>query len=374
MKMKIPSAKPFFKEEEMEGILGDVKSVLMSGRLILGPKAQEFEELFARYIGVRHAISVNSCTTALEITLKYLEVKGKEVIVPTNTFVATLNSVIYAGGHPVLADINPESLCIDPQDLLKRITKKTKGIIVVHIAGLVCPQIEELKEICKEYNLFLIEDAAHAHGATLDEKKAGSFGDFGCFSFYPTKIMTTTIGGMITTNDDKLPSVAKSMRHHGQGEDLNQIVRLGNDWVMSEINAVLGLYQLKNLDSNIRRRNEIAKRYREGLKEVDSIKPFPVPKNIRHGYYKYPVLLKGDIDRADLIRVLKERYDIEVGGVYYPPCHLQPVFKRLFGYKEEMFPVAEEVLSKHICLPIYSQMKDIEVDYVLRCLKEEVKS
>lgn len=368
----LPAARPFFNDEDTPYILNEIKDVLKSGRLILGPYTQRFEKLFKEYIGVKYAISVNSCTTAMEITLKYLNVKDKEVIVPTNTFIASANSVIYAGGKPILADINPDSLCIDPEDVIKKLTHKTKGIIVVHIAGLVCPHMKELKEICEENKLFLVEDAAHAHGAMIDDKKAGSISDVGCFSFYPTKVMTTCTGGMITTNDSDLTDYAKSVRHHGQGKSLEDIKMLGNDWCMDEISAILGTYQLKGLEESIKRRNEIAKSYTKGVKKIKNITSFPVPPNIRHSYYKYATLLDEDIDKKELIRSLRIEHNIEAGTLYDPPCHLQPVYRDIFGYKEGMFPTAEKILKSQLCLPIFAQMTDEKVDYVLKCLKKEI--
>lgn len=374
IKMEVPSAKPFFKEGDIENILDEIREVLKSGRLILGTKAQKFEEMFADYIGVKHAIAVNSCTSALEAVLRYINVRDGEIIVPTNTFIASANAVVYAGGKPILADIKRETLCIDPDDVLERITPKTKGIMVVHLAGLICPQMRELREICADHNLFLIEDAAHAHGATADGKKAGSLGDFGCFSFYPTKVMTTGVGGMITMNDDKLLEFARSVRHHGQGRDLTQIENLGNDWVMSEVTAVLGIYHLKMLEESIKKRNEIAQKYTQGLKKIGCLTPITVPSNIRHSYYKYPVLLNDDIDTdaSKMEKILKEKYNIATGSLYYPPVHLQPIYKRLFGYKEGMLPVAEEVLKREICLPMFVEIDDKAINYVIASLENEV--
>lgn len=368
--MEIPSTKPFFKEEDIQAILDEVRAILHSGRLILGPYTRDFEKSFREYCGVKHAIAVSSCTAALEIALRYLDVKGKEVIVPTNTFIASSNAVLYSGGTPVLADINPDTLCLDPEDTLKRITAKTCGIIVVHIAGLICPEIDRLREICQEKGLFLLEDAAHAHGATINGKKAGSLGNIGCFSFYPTKVMTSCVGGMITTDDDGLAEYAVSLRHHGVGKDLEDVVNLGNDWLMSEIHALLGIYQVRALEANIQRRNEIAQRYVHGLSEVRTVNLLKVPPHIRHSYYKYPIRLSETVDKAKLMAVMNDRYGISLGSAYDPPCHLQPVYQRLFGFHNGMFPVAEKTLKKVVSLPMFVQMTDEEVDYVVQCLKE----
>jgi dTDP-4-amino-4,6-dideoxygalactose transaminase len=370
--MKVPSTIPFFREEEMQPILDGVRSILSSGRLILGPYTREFEKNFSEYCGVKHAIAVSSCTSALEIVLRYLNVNEKEVIVPTNTFVATCNAVIYSGGTPVLADINPDTLCIDPDSLLEKITPKTRGVIIVHISGFITNEFEKIKEICREKNLFLIEDAAHAHGAMINGRKAGSLVDAGCFSFYPTKVMTTCTGGMITTDNDGLADYAISLRHHGVGKNLNEIVNLGNDWLMDEISALLGVYQLKSLETNVKRRNEIARKYEDYLKNIEAINFFPVPPNIRYSYYKYPVLLSQDIDKKKLIEKIDRIYGISLGSVYDPPSHLQPVFQKEFSYKKGMFPNAERTLKSVVCLPMFVQMTDEQIEHVARSFKELV--
>lgn len=378
--MEIPSTRPFFSEEDIEAILDEVRSILRSGQLILGPYTQKLEQSFREYCGVRHAVAVSSCTAALEIALRYFNVRGKEVIVPTNTFIASSNAVIFSGGIPVLADIKSDTLCLDPADLSKRITPETKGVIVVHIAGLLCPEIEEIREICREKQLFLLEDVAHAHGASINGQKTGSLADAGCFSFYPTKVMTTCTGGMITTNDSSLAGYAISLRHHGVGRylgvgrDLNNIVNLGNDWLMNEISALLGIYQLRALDANLRRRNEIAQSYADALMNIEGVELFEVPSHIRHSYYKYPVLLSQTMDKRELVEKMKSECGISLGSVYDPPCHLQPVYQKLFGFRSGMFPTAEATLTRVVCLPMFQQMTNQEVDYVLQSLKEVLPS
>lgn len=367
--MQLPSTKPYFSEEDIQDISKEIRDILQSGRLILGPYTRQFEEDFRAYCGVNYAIGVSSCTAALEIALRYFDVSGKEVIVPTNTFIATSNAVIYAGGKPVLADMNPDTLCIDTEDLITKITEKTKGVIVVHVAGLPCPEIEKIKLICHERNLFLLEDVAHAHGATINGKKTGSIGDAGCFSFYPTKVMTTCTGGMITTNDAGLAEFAVSMRHHGVGKGLHHIVNLGYDWLMSEISALLGIYQLKALEANITRRNEIAHRYTEALDGIAGIKTFRVPDNVRHSYYKFPILLDKNLDKTKIIQSMQNEFGISLGSVYDPPCHQQPIYQELFGPNCGVFPIANEILGRTCCLPIFSQMADEEIDYTIHSLK-----
>ncbi len=231
--------------------------------------------------------------------LRHFKVKGKEVIVPTNTFISTPNSVIFAGGKPVFADMCADTLCIDPEDVKRKLSTKTAGLIVVHIAGLICPQINELKQFCEENNLFLMEDAAHAHGATLNGQKAGTFGDAGCFSFYPTKVMTSCEGGMIITNDATLDQDARCLRTVGQNQQ-KQAVMLGHNWRLNEVAAIIGKNQLENLEKFLNKRNELARYYENALIHIDGLTLFEAPKNGRHSYYKYPVKLADGIDREKL--------------------------------------------------------------------------
>ncbi len=365
----LPSTKPYFNKEDIPDMLQDIKKVLESGRLILGPYTKRFEEQFANYLGVKHTVAVNSCTTALEISLKYFDVKGRDVILPTNTFVATAVAVLNAGGKPILVDIDQDTLALDIEEAKQKVNSNTAGIIIVHIAGLITPKIGELKEFCKKNNLFLIEDAAHAHGAALNGKKAGSFGDAGCFSFYPTKVLTTATGGMIATDDERLVKFAQSSRHHGQGKSLEDIQNLGNDWVMNEVGAVLGIYQLKRLEKNLKKREEIADIYIKNLENLEGISLFTLPEKSRHSYYKFPVLLDKPV-RKKLAEYFKEN-DIEYGGsIYYPPIHLQPIFRRRFKYKKGMFPKAEDTLDRVFCLPLFPQMTEQEINKVIEIMKK----
>jgi len=371
-KVKIQSSSPYFDEKSIRGILEDVEAVLRSGHLTDGPNVREFEKKFAEYVGVKHAVAVNSGTSALEIPLRYFGLKGREVIVPTNTFVATPNTVLFAGGRPVFADIREDSLCIDPEDVKRKVSKKTAGIIVVHVAGLVCSQMEELVEMCEDKGLFLLEDAAHAHGALFNGKKAGALADAGAFSFYPTKVMTSGEGGMITTDDPKLAEAALMMRTHGQNAKREMVV-LGHNWRMSEMAAVVGKHQLESLENFVVKRNEIAKQYEKSVVDVEGVELFRVSVNIRHSYYKYPVKLGDEVDREKVAAVLKEKYGIETGTVYDPPCHLQPFYKKRFGTRKGDLPVAEKVLKKVLCLPIHCTMKKSDVEYVSKAVRTSIE-
>lgn len=351
----VAGARPYFHDDDVPEILGRLEKVLRGGRLIFGDNTREFEEGFRAYVGAAHAVAVNSCTTALEITLRHYGVAGREVIVPTNTFASVAKAVIYAGGVPVLADMDEATFCLDVEDALSRVTPLTAGVIAVHIAGLVDPRFDELRRACRERGIFLVEDGSHAHGASLDGRRAGALADAACFSFYPTKIMTTGTGGMITTDDDRLAAFARSVRHHGQGEGgLEDIVNLGNDWCMNELSAVLGVYQLKRLEESVEHRRRLVAWYREELAGDDWVSIPDYPANVRHAYYKIPVMLARGVDKEALRRLLRDDHRIEVGSIYDPPCHLQPVFQQLLGCRRGMFPKAEAALARQTCLPAHA--------------------
>jgi dTDP-4-amino-4,6-dideoxygalactose transaminase len=286
--------------------------------------------------------------------------------------VATPNAVLFAGGTPVFADIREDTLCIDPEDVERKLTPKTAGLIVVHIAGLVCPQINELAKLCRDHKLFLMEDAAHATGASFNGKMAGTLGDCGCFSFYPTKIMTTGEGGMITTDNSELAEIAHCMRNHGLDSQRHMIM-FGHNWCMSEITAIVGKYQLENLENFILKRNQIAELYEAELEKIDEVSLFKTPANTRHSYYKYPIRISDEIDGEKLAFILKNEYNIETGSLYYPPCHLHPFYKENFGTREGDLPVSEKVLKKVLCLPMHFGINEENVRYVTEALGSSIK-
>ncbi|MEM3730874.1 MAG: DegT/DnrJ/EryC1/StrS family aminotransferase [Candidatus Bathyarchaeia archaeon] len=374
MQKTIPPVKPYFPKEDIEELKGHLEKILESGMLTLHTYTRQFEEKFAQLCGVKHAVAVNSGTSALEIALRALKLKASdEVLVPTNTFSATAAAVIFAGAKPKLTDINPENLCIDVENVQKNISSKTKAVIAVHIGGLICPEIEQIREICQEKKIFLIEDAAHAQGSTINQRSAGSLGDAGCFSFYPTKVMTTGEGGMITTDNNEIAEKARILRDQGK-ENFNSsiIVELGYNWRLPEINAAIGLTQLKRLPEIIKKRNAIAKYYDKALKKLDGIKPLETPNNIVNNYYKYVAFLDQGLDREKLKEKLKAKGVSCSGEVYWPPLHLQPVYKRLLGTREGDFPNAEDSCKRMVCLPLYAQMTIEDAQYVVEKLKEAV--
>lgn len=367
---KIIGARPYFHDEDVPELLSRLEKIIRGGRLIFGDNTREFEESFRAYVRAQHAVAVSSCTAALEIAMRFFGVKGREVIVPTNTFAACVSAVIYAGGKPVLADMNPQTFCLETADALSRINANTAGIIIVHVAGLIYPEIDRLRETCRERGLFLLEDASHAHGATIDERPAGNLADAACFSFYPTKVMTTGTGGMITTDNGELAGYARSVRHHGQGESLEQIVNLGSDWCMNELSAALGVYQLKRLAENVEHRNRVVEWYRKALAGLEWIAIPNYSENLRHAYYKFPVVLSEKIKKEKLREIMLDEYHIELGSIYDPPCHLHPVFQKELGWFAGMFPRAEAMLARQICLPMHSVITEADVAEVAAGLRE----
>lgn len=371
-KMQIPAAKVYFPEEDRKVLLGKVDEILATGQLTLGKYNRQFEEEFARYVGTEYAVAVNSGTSALEIILRALNIDGHSVIVPTNTFFATPAAVIHAGGKVIFADI-ADNLCLDPESMENNLRADTKAVIIVHIGGVIPPQITRIKEICQAQGIFLIEDAAHAQGSTLLGQKAGSFGTAAAFSFYPTKVMTSGEGGMITTNDEKLYERVRIFRDQGKsGFERNLHVELGYNWRMSEIHAVVGLHQFRCLEEFIAQRKKIARLYDEGLKEVNGLTPVQIAAGSESNYYKYVTFLDNGIDRGALKKELKEKYTVSLSGeVYEIPCHLQPIFKELGN--EGDFPVAEDLCRRMICLPISAVTTEPEAEYVISSLRTALR-
>ena len=368
MRQTIRAARPWFSEQEIAAILPSVEAVLESGQLILGEHTEAFENAFKQFVGSEYAVAVNSCSSAIQIALRFFGVEGREVILPTNNFPGVVSAVLYEGGVPVLADMDPATFCFDTEDALRCITPRTAGVIVVHLGGLVYPDIDYLREICERKGLFLIEDVAHAHGASIGGRRAGNLADAGCFSFYPTKIMTTCTGGMITTRHAKLAEYARLLRHHGQGKRREEFVQMGSDWCMSEIHAVLGLHQLARLDENVAHRNQLVAWYREGLADADWIRIPSYPEQFRHAYYKLPTLVNEDVNRDLLRRTLEDEFKIQNGTIYDPPCHLQTAFRDRLGLPRGSFPKAEQTLARQLCPPIHATISREDVNYVIQAM------
>jgi len=371
--MQIPPAKIVFPPSAKAEVLAHMEECLTTGSLTLGKYGKELEEKFAQFVGVRYAVAVNSGTSALEIPLRILGVTGKEVLVPTNTFFATPAAVLHAGGRVRFVDADPETMSINVDGLEQSITSETVGVIVVHIGGLVTPRMPEIQRFCQQHGLFLLEDAAHAHGSRFNGQMAGSFGQVAAFSFYPTKVMTSAEGGMIVMNDQHVYEEALIYRDQGKAGFLTNFhTRLGYNWRMSEPHAIIGLAQFTYLPDFIADRQRVVRIYDEGLARMELITASQIPTGCESNYYKYIAMLKPGIDRARIKQVLREQYNVRLSGeVYDTPCHRQPIFE---DYAEGSFPHAEDVCARHICLPVYAGMTDDEAQYVLDSLDSALRS
>ena len=369
--IRVPSAKIQFSPEDRKWIAGRIQEVLASGQLTLGKYGAEFEEQFARLCGVRHGIAVSSGTSALEIILRSLGVEGKKVIVPTNTFFATAAAVVHAGGIPVLVDMDPEFFALHPEGVEKILEPGTVGIVVVHIGGIISAHMPSLVELAERKGLWLVEDAAHAHGSFYRSQSAGSFGVGGSFSFYPTKVMTSAEGGMIVTDNDRLAEESRIYRDQGKKSFAeNSHVRMGYNWRMSEPHAIIGLTHLQRLQSMIADRTAIAAIYDRRLREFRNLYYLQVPADGVCNYYKYIAVMKEKRNRKELKVLLRERYGISLAGeVYEEPLHKQPVFEQ---FATGSLPLSEDLCSRHICLPIFSGMQPEEAEQVLNALEEVI--
>jgi dTDP-4-amino-4,6-dideoxygalactose transaminase len=370
---KIPAARPLFLDEDIPKVLEQIGDVLRSGQLILGPRTKELETEFARRVGTKHAVALSSCTAALEIAFRHLGVEGRQVIIPANTFVSTVNAALNAGAEIVFCDMHPDDFCLDVDDAVKRITDRTAALVVVHLAGFVPRDFDRLRSTCRAKKIALVEDCAHAHGASITGEAVGSLGHIGCFSFYATKIMTSGVGGMLTTDDDDAAELARSLRHHGQGSSLEDIVQSGNDWLLDEVRAVLALSQLARLDEMIAERRTIAARYDELLAKLPNVRaPRPAPETVPV-YYKYPVLLPLGTNRDHVKNELLDKHGIETGSLYSPPAHLMPIFRKRLGTEPGRLPAAEAMLGRQLCLPMHAAMQTGDADRVIAALTDVLR-
>jgi dTDP-4-amino-4,6-dideoxygalactose transaminase len=367
MKRRIPPARVVFSDDDRAEIVALIDEALRTGSLTLGPRTREFEEAFAARHHAAHAIAVSSGTAALEIALRVLGVAGREVIVPANTFFATAAAVVHAGGIPRFADVAPDTLALSTATATAAITDATVGVILVHIGGLVSPDVEAIRSLCDERGIFLLEDAAHAHGASFNGRPAGTFGVAAGFSFYPTKVVTSGEGGMILTDDERVRDEARIYRDQGKAGFVGGAhVRMGAAWRMSELHAAVGLVHLRRLDEFIAVRRRVAARYDAALRQVASITPLLPPPGCGHAYYKYPALLAPGVDRDAVKQRLDEEHGVGMSGeVYARPLHDEPVFAEV---EHGPLPVAEDVCARQVCLPLHSDMTDEEADVVIDAL------
>ncbi len=365
--MRVPAASIVFSDSDIAEALSLIESSLRSGQLTLGKHTQAFEEAFAARCGRKHAVAVSSGTSAIEIVLRTLDVEGREVIVPDNTFFATAAAVAHAGGIPVFADTDRETLAISADDVLARITERTAGVVIVHIGGIVSPDLPRLEQELKRRGLFLMCDAAHAHGATLDGKDASTWGVASTYSFYPTKVMTSGEGGMIVTDDEAIAAEARVYRDQGKaGFTSNFHTRLGANWRLSEVHAAIGIVQLRRLDEFITRRREVAAAYEAAIKRTGCLGLPKAQKLDGSNFYKFVAYLPEGVDRAALKQAMRERFEVGMSGeVYEFPLHAQPVFA---PYVRGPYPGADWACARQVCPPVSARMTPDDATYVVESL------
>lgn len=339
-----------------------INDILDNCDFVLGSKVRSFESAFAKYCSTNFAISVSSGTAAIRLALQSLDLSEKdEVIIPSNTFFATLEAVLQNNLKPVFVDINPETYCIDTSKIEQVITKKTKVIIPVHLYGQ-CANMDEINSLAKKYNLFIIEDASQAHGATFRGEKAGSLGDIGCFSFYPGKNLGACgDGGICVTNNEKYFKIISMLRNHGSEEKyVHQLI--GDNNRLDTIQAAILLHKLKHLNSWNQSRRRIADHYISLLKNLNIKLPSCHHLN-NHVYHLFVIECE---KRDNLIHYLKD-HGIAT-GIHYPiPLHLQKACSKL-GYKENDFPITEKSCKKILSLPIYPELNVEEINYISKAI------
>jgi perosamine synthetase len=395
--LNVPILRVPFSDDSTRFIHEGIDQILASGHLSQGGQTVKWEEAFAAFTGAKHAIACANGTAALELILRGLGIEGRSVIVPTNTFLATALAVMHAGNRVVFADSEPGTLGLDMADVERKLTDDVAAVMLVHIGGIIPGYIDDLKKLCDDKGVYLIEDAAHAHGSTINGRQAGTLGVAGGFSFFPTKVLTTGEGGMVTTNDDALAARIKKIRNQGKDPELaNHISEVGLNYRVSELTALVGVQQMMNAEAVIADRQRAAAHYDKALADMPGIKLIPLPNGTTSSYYKYIAYLDEDIDRASLKSAMREQYSVSLTGeVYADLCHNEPLWAK-FSYcgkdrgnnpvacnrwpgcgcdqQQGGFPGADYISKHHVCLPVYPGLTDDELNHVTESLREALAS
>lgn len=364
----IPYGRHWIDEEDIQAVV----KVLRSDWLTTGPVVEEFESAVAEFVGGRYGVAVSSGTAALHAAMYAAGIQGgDEVILPPMTFVATANAVVFQGGKPVFADVDPRTLLINPAEVEKLITSRTKAIVSVDYAGQPC-DYEALQRIARSHRLFLISDACHSLGGEYKGRKVGTLADLTVFSFHPVKHITTGEGGMVLTDNAKFAEKMRRFRNHGLTTDHKQRAKIGTwfyqmedlgfNYRLSDFQCALGLSQLRKLPGWVRRRQEIAHHYNQALADLPAFQPLAVMAYVSHAYHLYIVqvdLGRVKRDRTSIFRKLRKE-GIGV-NIHYIPVHLQPFYRKAFSTQAGMCPVAEAAYDQILSFPIFSTMKDREV-------------
>lgn len=378
MDWKFPLSDIDLGKEEIE----EVARVLKSKWLSMGPVTEQFESEFAGYIGAKHAFAVSNGTAALHIACRVLDIGPiDEVMVPTLTFVASANAILYVGATPVFVDITShDNFNISPEDISAKISGRSKAIVVVHYGGYPC-DMDAIMKIAKKHDLKVIEDAAHAPGAKYKDRNLGTIGDIGCFSFFPNKNMTTGEGGMIVTNNSSLADKIRIMRSHGMTTltwDRHRghahsydVVELGYNYRINELASALGLIQLKKLHNNNEIRMKLTDEYKKRLEDIPMMSiPFQFYEG-KPSYHIFPALLSKGIARGIFMEKLKKR-GIQT-SIYYPVIHLFTKYRQMFGFKEGMLPKSEFVGKHEVTFPLHPLMEKEDIKYIIYCIKEALR-
>ena len=364
---------PLIEEAEIEEVI----STMRSGWLGTGPKVARFERDFAQFKGAGNAVAVNSCTAALHLSVLAAGIQpGDEVITTPLTFCATVNAIIHAGGTPVLADIDPRTMNIDPAEILGRITPATRAIVPVHFAGRPC-DMDAILAIARGHELKIIEDCAHAVEAEYKSRRVGTIGDFGCFSFYVTKNIVTGEGGMVVTNDDEAASRIKILALHGMSKDAwhrfsdtgyqhYQVVECGFKYNMMDLQAAIGLHQLQRVGVYWKRRQNIWRRYNEAFADLPVVVPADPDAEAKHSYHLYTLLVSSErtgISRDDFVAAMTAE---NVGvGVHYLSVPEHAYYQRKFGWNPLQYPRAMEIGRSTVSLPLSPKLSDEDVEAVI---------
>ena len=370
--------KPFISEDEVNEIVDTVRS----GWLSMGPKTIRFENEFNKYIGSRKSVAVSSWTAAGHLALEAFGIKaGDEVIVPTMTFPATAEIVCYFGAKPVIIDVAEDTLNISLKEIEKAITSKTKAIIPVHYGGQPC-DMDEIQELANHHNLKVLEDAAHSLPAVYKGKKVGTISDVTCFSFYATKTLSTGEGGMICTNNEEIAERTAIMRLHGINRDAwkrysesgswyYEVVAPGYKYNFTDLQASLGLPQLKKVDAMWESRKRISKMYTEALKELDTIQLHTIKSDRESSWHLFPIRLNLNMLNKNRAQIIDELRQKNIGvGVHFMPVHQHLFYSQTFNLNDDNFPVASSVFPRLLSLPIYPGMNDEHVNRVINVLTD----
>jgi len=376
----LPFSLPSFDKEEETAVI----QTLRSGWVTKGPKTEEFEGRIKRYVGSKYAIGTNSCTSALELSLIAIGVgNGDEVITTPITFPSTANVIVHRGAKPVFVDIEKGTFNIDADKIEKAITNKTKAIIPVHFAGHPC-QMDKILKIAEKYGLFVIEDAAHAFGSEYHNKMIGNIGDLTCFSFYATKNITTGEGGMVTTNDERLARKIDLLSSHGISSPAWkrskakiyrhwEAVLAGYNYHMYDIQAAIGLVQLKKIGKFLKIRGKYAQIYNNAFKDIPEAITPSAKGDVKHSYHLYVIMFKIEnltIDRDKIMNILQQK---NIGiGMHYRALHLQPFYREKFGFKRGSLPVSEYISDRIISLPLYPKMSNADVRRVIDVIRKVI--